>query len=113
MDNFKGQVTANITGLLEANNLHICLLPPNTTDLLQPMDLTVSKPAKSFLKNAFSQWYADQLLQQLEDDDIPLDQMELDVIDIGLPVLKELEAKWLVMMAQCIEDNIQLMSTGL
>ena len=57
------------------------------------MDLTVSKPAKNFLKNAFSQSYADQLLQQLEDDDIPLNQMELDVIDLGLPVLKELGAK--------------------
>ena len=100
MDNFKGQVTVNITSLQEANNLNICLLAPNTTDLLQPMDPTVSKPAKNFLKNAFSQWYADKLLQQLEDDDIPLDQMEQDVTELGLPVLKELGAKWLVMMAQ-------------
>ena len=90
----------------------MCLLPPNTTDLLQPMDLTVNKPAKSFLKNAFSQWYADQLLQQLEDHDVPLDQIELDVIDLGLPVLKELGAKWLVMMAQYIEDNPQFIVNG-
>ena len=112
MDNFKGQVTANINSLLEANNLHVCLLPPNTTDLLQPMDLTINKPAKSFLKNAFSQWYADQLLRQLEDHDVPLDQIELDVIDLGLPVLKELGAKWLVMMAQYIEDNPQFIVNG-
>ena len=48
MDNFNGQVTVNITSLQEANNLNMCLLAPNTTDLLQPMDPTVSKPAKNF-----------------------------------------------------------------
>ena len=52
MDNFKGQITANISELLEDNDLH---LPPNTMNLLQPMDLTVNKPAKSFLKKKFSQ----------------------------------------------------------
>ena len=31
-----------------------CLLPANTTDLLQPMDLSVNKPAKSFIKDQFS-----------------------------------------------------------
>jgi len=62
MDNFKGQATANISKLVEDNNLHVCLLPPNTTDLLQPMDLAVNKPAKSFLKNEFSEWYSKQIL---------------------------------------------------
>ena len=32
MDNFKGQVTPAINELLEANNIHVCLLLPNTTD---------------------------------------------------------------------------------
>ena len=48
LDNFKGQVTRRITDHLEAHNIHVCLLPPNTTDLLQPMDLSVNKPAKDF-----------------------------------------------------------------
>ena len=34
MDNFKGQLTPAINKLLEANNIHVCLLPPNMTDLL-------------------------------------------------------------------------------
>ena len=49
MDNFKGQITTSETDLLEMNNIHMCLLPPNTTDLLQPMN----KPAKDFLKRWF------------------------------------------------------------
>ena len=48
MDNFKGQITSAINKLLEANNIHGVLLPPNTTDSLQPMDVSVNKPAKDF-----------------------------------------------------------------
>ena len=39
MDNFKGQITSGISELLEFNNIHVVLLPPNTTDSLQAMDL--------------------------------------------------------------------------
>ena len=42
IDNFKGQITEAVTNLLEINNIHVCLLPPNTTDLLQPMDIAVN-----------------------------------------------------------------------
>lgn len=65
MDNFKGQVTQSVTNLLEDHNIHICLLPANTTDLLQPMDISVNKPAKDFLKWQFNQWYTDQVMKQL------------------------------------------------
>ncbi len=48
MDNFKGQVTPKMNSLLEANDIHVCLLPPNTTDLLQPMDRLLTNLPKSF-----------------------------------------------------------------
>ena len=55
MDNFKGQVTEKVSSLLENCHLvHVCLLPASTSDLLQPMDISVNKPAKSFLKEQFS-----------------------------------------------------------
>ena len=65
MDNFKGQVTTKINDLLEANNIHVCLLPPNTTDTLQTMDISVNKPAKNYLKRRFEQWYSDEVMKQL------------------------------------------------
>lgn len=46
--------------------IHVCLLPPNTTDLLQPMDLTVNKPVKDFLRKKFQDWYSTQIADQLE-----------------------------------------------
>ena len=54
MANFKWQVTEKVSSLLEKCHLHVCLLLANTTDLLQPMDISVNKPAKSFLKEQFS-----------------------------------------------------------
>lgn len=62
-DNFKGQITEAVYDLLEINNIHVCLLPANTTDKLQPMDLSVNKAAKSFLKQCFERWYSDQVIR--------------------------------------------------
>ena len=53
MDNFKGQVADSVKDLLEENNIHIAFVPPNTTDLLQPLDVSVNKPAKCFLHQKF------------------------------------------------------------
>ena len=64
MDNFKGQITPSATDLMESNDIHVCLLPPNTTDQLQPMDLSMNKPAKDFLKRCFEDWYAEQVTTQ-------------------------------------------------
>jgi len=50
MDNFKGQTTPFVTTVLEENNTHECLLPPNPTDRLQPLDAAVNKPAKEFYR---------------------------------------------------------------
>ena len=65
MDLFKGQITPTMNELLEQHNIHSCLLPPNTTDCLQPMDLFVNKPVKAFLQGEFQKWYSDQIMQQL------------------------------------------------
>ena len=53
MDNFKGQIISKVADLLEQSNIHTYLLPPNTTDRLQPLDLAVIKPAKEILRQKF------------------------------------------------------------
>ena len=112
IDNFKGQVTTTNTNLLEQNNIHVCLLPPNTTDLLQPMDISVNKPAKEYLKR-FEQWYSGEVTNQLEGRDLDdLEAAELQPIDLGMPVMKEIGAKWLVEMADHISNNPQFIVNG-
>ncbi len=66
-DHFNGQLTENITKILEENNIHSVLVPANCTDKLQPLDLTVNRSAKAFLKNKFETWYAEELRHKLDD----------------------------------------------
>lgn len=113
MDNFKGQVTEKVSSLLEKCHLHVCKLPANTTDVLQPMDISVNKPAKSFLKDQFSKWYSEQLLKQFEDQsDVPLEDVTLDPVDLSLGNMKNVGAKWLVEAVKYIADNPEFIVNG-
>ena len=49
-DNFKGQSTDDVLLFLERNHSDIVFGPPNCTNRLQPLDLSVNKPAKDFFK---------------------------------------------------------------
>ena len=110
MDNFKGQVTDAVHELLESNRIDVCLLPPNTTDLLQPMDIAVNKPVKSFLRGKFDEWYAQEITKQLHG--TAVQSVELQAINLSLTVLKELGAKWLEEMSEYISNNPQFIVNG-
>ena len=113
IDNFKGQITKKVNDLLEENHLHVCLLPPNTTDLLQPMDISINKPVKSFLKDKFAHWYAKQVLIQCEEQSgVPLQDVILEPIDLSMAVIKNVSAKWFVEMAEYIGNNPQFIVNG-
>ena len=49
-DKFKGQLTDDVLLLLEKITviLYCCIVPPNRTDHLQPLHLSINKPAKDF-----------------------------------------------------------------
>ena len=66
MDNFSAQCTDDVLELLERHNIDTVLVPPNCTDELQPMDLSINKPVKDILKNEFHQWYSDEISAQGE-----------------------------------------------
>lgn len=110
MDNFTGQVTTAVKDLLEKNDINICLLPANTTDRLQPLDVSVNKPAKDFLRNKFEEWYTEQVMKQLEGQD--LDTSLLVPIDVSSAVMKEVSAKWLTDLAEYMANNPQIVVNG-
>lgn len=62
IDNFRGQLTEKIVKELEDNNIQSVLVPANCTDRLQPMDLSVNKSAKAFMRSQFAMWYAEEML---------------------------------------------------
>ena len=65
MDVFWGQITDDIISPLRDNNIHYVLVPNNMTQLFQILDLTVNKHCKSYLKWLFSEWFAQQIKNQL------------------------------------------------
>lgn len=50
---FRGQTVDCIFELLESNHILLVLVPSNCTDRLQPLDLSVNKPAKDHLRKKF------------------------------------------------------------
>ena len=111
MDNFKGQITTAINELLEANDIQICLLPANTTNQLQPVDIAVNKPAKDFLKRKFERWYSDEVTKQLQGAS-DVESAQIQPVDLCVAAVKELTAEWLVEMAEYIASNPQFVVNG-
>ena len=86
---FKGQCTERVFRMLEDNNILYVIVPSNCTDILQPLDLSVNKSAKDFMRSKFQEWYGGIIYKQLED------QIEEEV-DMRLSVMKPLTAGWII-----------------
>lgn len=101
-------MTEEFTAKLSANRLIYVTIPPNCTDLLQPMDLSVNKSAKSFLKNEFESWYAAQVCDQLSGS---ADINEVKV-DLSLNRMKPLGAKWLTKLYDYMKTKPEIVIYG-
>ena len=88
-DNFKAQCTQELLTLLNDNFINVLLIPPNCTDRLQPMDISVNKPAKIFLRGELKSWYAKQVCSQFRG------ESEKAPIDMRLSVVKPLGFEWM------------------
>ena len=92
MDVFRGQITENVTALLTTNNIKYILVPANMTHIFQPLDLTVNKHCKTYLKKLFTELYAKQIENQLALGK----KVEEITIKFLLSTMKPLHAKWLM-----------------
>ena len=102
-DGFKGQTTDNIRSLLAANNIVVIQLPPNCTDKLQPLDLSVNKPVKDGMKAKFQQWYADEVKKQLQT--TPVKEIK---VNVNLAVVKNPSASWLISVWHGLKKGLKL-----
>ena len=80
-------------------------MPVNTTDKLQPLDLSVNKPAKDFMKQKFQYWYGRMICKQLEDG------IEEEV-NLRLSVMKPMVANWCIDLFQYLVNKPDFIING-
>ena len=91
-DAFRGQITGEFTLHLLQNNIYFAKVPNNMTQLFQPLDLTVNRHSKKFIKNEFAKWYMQQV-----DNTLQVGTKLEDInIEFCLSVIKPLHVKGLV-----------------
>lgn len=92
-DEFTGQTTNDILKILDDNNLYYVIIPPNTTDKLQPMDLSVNKSAKEFLRLQLQNWYSKKISERIP---VATSPSGITPVNLKLSVMKPVEAKWMM-----------------
>ena len=105
-DVFKGQQTEDVTKLLEENNIHVVSVPANCTDRLQPMDLSVNKSVKEYMRSKFRDWYSMQVQHQLDEGE------EISPVDLRMSTMKPVGARWLVSLYDYLKENSSIVENG-
>lgn len=108
MDNFSGQTTDDILEKLKEKGIVLVMVPANTTDRLQPLDVSVNKSAKDFLRERFRTWYAEQVEKQLQAGV----EATAVTVNMGMPVMKELGAKWLTSLYDKLQREKTIIING-
>ena len=91
-DVFRAQLTSPVKACLKDNKIVSRYVPKNMTDLYQPLDRTVNKWVKDFMKREFCNWFSRQLREQISNR-IPLEQID---IKFQLSLMKPLHAGWMI-----------------
>ncbi len=83
------------------------MVPANCTDRLQPLDVSVNKAAKNFLRGLFQDWYATQICDHLE-----TVGNTSKFVDLKLSIVKPLGAKWMVSMYDYFLSKPEIIRNG-
>ena len=74
---------------------------------LQPLDLSVNKAAKEFLRKQFNGWYSDKIYYQLRNGVKPMQS-----IDLRLSVVKPLGARWMISLYDYFKAKPEIIKNG-
>jgi len=88
--NNKVQCSETVLTYIDTHNVYMVLIPANCMDRLQPLDISVNKPAKDFLRKQFQQWYSTKVCRQFQGVD------PKEPVDLRLTIMKLLGAEWMI-----------------
>jgi len=105
-DSFKAQCTATMLSILEENDIFVALVPTNCNDRLQPLDVSVKKLVKEFLRGRFHEWYAREVSKLLQSSE------EVKLVDLHLGRVKPLAATWLIQLMDYLKIHPEIAVNG-
>ena len=82
------------------------MIPPDCTDRLQPLDVSVNKPAKEFLRQKFHTWYAQIVCAQLEG------KAPREPVDLRMSVVKPWSAQWMTELYDYLKTKPDIIING-
>ena len=92
--------------LVISYHINFVMVPANTTDRLQPLDVSVNKPAKEFLWKQFHEWYANEICKQLQS------SKPVSPVDLKLSVMKPLGAQWMIKLCDYLQSKPEIIQNG-
>lgn len=95
--------------MLDDNNIYYVIVPPNCTDKLQPLDVSINKLAKEYLRSKFQSWYASKITSQLR---AGTSLSALQPVPMQLSVMEPTGAKWMMDPYDYIKPKPELVING-
>ena len=92
MDIFSEQTIPETLDSYKVYDIYVIHVLADLTKYYQPLDLTVNREAKRFLKRKFVDWYSCQVSNQLSDGK----SLESVQVPVKLSIIKPIHPGWLV-----------------
>ena len=89
-ERFKAQFTPTVLQALKENHIPVALVPAKCMNRLQPLDISINKSVKQFLRGEFHDWYASQTCSQIHTNE------KIQPVYLHLTIVKPLGAAWII-----------------
>ena len=107
-DVFKAQWTDPVKDMVRESSGCMVAVPHNWTSYFQPLDISVNKPCKDFLRNEAQTWYSKRIVEQLK-----TGKSEHEVkVDTKISIVKPLHANWVTKFYDHIRNNPEMVRNG-
>ena len=61
MDTFKGQDNDRLRELCSENYCEVAIVPHDSTNIFQLLDINAKKAAKTFIQNMYNEWFSNEV----------------------------------------------------
>ena len=107
-DVFKAQWTDPVKEKVRGSYGKMVPVPNNWTSYFQPLDISVNKPCKDFMRNEAQTWYSEKIKEQL---DAGKQSHEVKV-EVKISLIKPLHAKWVTKFYDYIRSKPEIVRKG-